>query len=402
MKIGLIREGKNPPDRRVVLLPEQCAELKKRYPAVEIYVQSSRSRCVHDEAYRQAGFSVVEDISIADLLLGVKEVPIAELIPGKTYMFFSHTIKKQPHNRKLLQAILEKGITLIDFECLTDEDGNRLIAFGRFAGVVGAYNALWSYGKRFRAFELRRAYQCRDYQELKQELLKVRLPSNYKIALTGRGRVGNGAAEVLDAAQVRRVNPQEFVGQTFDEAVYTQLASRDYYAPNEGGYFQEEEFHRYPERFHSDFLKYSLTADMLITGHFWNPRSEPLFTIDDMQSPAFRIKIIADITCDIRGSIPSTIRAASIESPVYDFDPFTGKERAPFTNERFVTVMAVDNLPTELPLDASRAFGKQFVENVFPHFFNDDPHQVIERATIAHGGKLTPRYYYLHDYVEGK
>ncbi|NIK73877.1 hypothetical protein FHS56_001390 [Thermonema lapsum] len=402
MKIGLIREGKTPPDKRVVLLPEQCLLLQERYPEVQIYVEKSPVRCVPDTDYEKAGLPVVDNISVADLLLGIKEVPIEALIPEKTYMFFSHTIKKQPYNRKLLQTILQKHITLIDFECLTDEDGNRLIAFGRFAGIVGAYNALWTYGKRFGAYELKRAYECKDYEELKQELKKVKLPTNYKIVLTGRGRVGNGAAEVLDAAGIRKVSPQEFVGQTFEKPVYAQLASRDYYAPNEGIYFDEKEFYLYPERFHSDFLKYALTADMLITGHFWNPRSEPLFTVDDMQSPAFKIKIIADITCDIRGSVPSTIRATTIESPVYDFDPFTGKERAPFSNARFVTVMAVDNLPCELPLDASRLFGRQFIENVFPHFMNGDKEGVLTRATIAKDGKLTPRYAYLQDYVEGK
>ena len=203
--------------------------------------------------------------------MGIKEVPIAELIDNKTYLFFSHTIKKQPYNRKLLQEVIKKKIRLIDYEALKDKQGNRLVAFGRYAGIVGAYNGLWTYGQRFGGFKLRRAFECFDVNDLKLELRKVVLPP-IKIILTGAGRVGRGAMESLDTAGIRKVSPADFLNRQFDEPIYVQLSSADYHTRKQGGHFNREEFHQHPDRYHSHFADFTKVADVLMAGAFWNPK----------------------------------------------------------------------------------------------------------------------------------
>jgi saccharopine dehydrogenase (NAD+, L-lysine forming) len=398
--IALIREGKNPPDKRVPFTPMQVEEMGQRFPHVKVIVQESSHRSFSDEEYRKVGIDVMPDISSADIMMGIKEVPIKDLIENKTYLFFSHTIKKQPYNKKLLQAILQKNIRLIDYETLTDIQGNRIVAFGRFAGMVGAYNGLWTYGKRYNAFQLRRAFECFDVNALKLELRKVKLPP-VKIILTGGGRVAKGAMETLDTAGIRKVSPYDFIHSEFDEPTYVQLGSVDYHLRKEGGNFNRDEFHRHPERYYSIFKNYIAHADILLAGAFWNPKAPVLFTKKDMLAPDFKIKVISDITCDINGSIPSTKRASSIADPVYDYDPSTDKEKPPFSFDKYVTVMAIDNLPCELPRSASEEFGHDLIDRILRPLLVDDPEGIIERATIAKSGKLTERFSYLQDYVEG-
>lgn len=399
MKLGVIREGKIPVDRRVVLLPEQCKKVENLFPDVQVLVQSSVVRCIKDEEYKALGLPVLENMDDCDILVGVKEVPIKDLIPHKTYFFFSHTIKKQSHNRKLLQQILSKNIRLIDYECLTDENGERIIAFGRYAGIVGTYHAFRTWGLKYRLYELHRAIDCKDYDDLMRELQKVRLP-NIKIALTGRGRSGKGALEILKALNIRQVSPQEYLASTFDEPVFVHLASSDYYKAKDAN-TPFEKFYDYPELFEADFLKYAHQTDLFISTHFWNPKADRLFTLEDVKSPEFRIKVIADITCDMDGSIPTTIRPSTIADPLYDFNPASGQEERAFSDLKNITVMAVDNLPTELPFGASKDFGEQFIKRVLPQFFNGDKDKILERATIAQDGKLTPHFAYLQDYVDG-
>ncbi len=372
LKIGIIREGKNPPDKRVPFTPLQTEEIEQRFPHMNVTVQASSVRCFKDDEYREAGVQVNDSVSNCDVLMGIKEVPVDQLIANKVYLFFSHTIKKQPYNRKLLQEVLKKKIRLIDYETLTDRLGNRMVAFGRFAGIVGAYNGLWTYGKRYGAFNLRRAFYCFDVNDLKLELRKVNLPP-VKIILTGAGRVGKGAMETLDTAGIRKVSAQDFLTQTFNEPVYVQLGSGDYHVRKEGGHFNREEFHKHPERYGSDFLKFTQVADILMAGAFWNPKAPVLFTRSEMQSPEFRIKVIADITCDIDGSIPSTKKASTIADPVYDYNAAADSVEKPFSSEKFVTVMAVDNLPCELPRSASEEFGRDLIDKILPLFLNDDP-----------------------------
>lgn len=398
LKLGIIREGKNPPDKRAPFTPLQTEEIEQRFPHMKVVVQKSAVRCFADSEYEQFEIETSDRVEHCDVLMGIKEVPVSELIPNKTYLFFSHTIKKQPYNKKLLQEILKKKIRLIDYETLTDRLGNRIVAFGRFAGIVGAYNGLLTYGKRNHAFTLRRAFDCFDVNDLKLELRKVKLPA-IKIILTGAGRVGKGAMETLDTAGVRKVSPNDFLTQTFNEPVYVQLGSADYHTRKEGGHFNREEFHKNPERYSSDFVKYTHVADVLMAGAFWNPKAPVLFTKEQMQSPDFKIKVIADITCDIGGSIPSTKKASTIAEPIYDYNPLSDSMEPPLSNERFITVMAVDNLPCELPRSASEEFGRDLVDKILPLFLNDDPDKILQRATIAQKGQLTEPFLYLQDYV---
>jgi saccharopine dehydrogenase (NAD+, L-lysine forming) len=398
LRIGLIREGKVPPDKRVPFTPLQTEEIEQRFPNVKVVVQQSDVRCFKDHEYSDLDVEVSADTRHCDILMGIKEVKIENLIADKTYLFFSHTIKKQPYNRKLLQEVLKKNIRLIDYEALKDRQGNRLVAFGRYAGIVGAYNGLWTFGQRFKAYSLRRAFECFDVNDLKLELRKVRLPS-VKIILTGAGRVGRGSMETLDSAGIRKVSPQDFLQKQFEEPVYVQLSSADYHKRREGGHFNREEFHKYPERYESFFGDYTKVADMLLAGAYWNPKAPVLFTKEDMRSSNFRIKVIADITCDINGSVPSTKKATTILDPIYDYDPATDSMQPPLSSDRYFTVMAIDNLPCELPRSASEEFGRDLIDRVLPMLIGEDKDEVIERATIAEGGKLTAHFAYLQDYV---
>jgi hypothetical protein len=341
---------------------------------------------------------VVKDVDDCDILMGIKEVPISDLISRKTYMFFSHTTKKQPYNKKLLQAILTKKIRLVDYEALKDKLNNRLVAFGRYAGIVGAYNGLLTYGKRFKLFSLRTASECFDINDLKRELRKVDLPA-VKIILTGGGRVAKGAMETLDTAGIRKVNPVDFLNNKYNEAVYVQLTSADYHAKIGGGLFNREEFHQTPNLYESTFLKYAKAADLLIAGAFWNPKAPVLFKREDMAKPDFRTRVIADITCDINGSIPSTKRPGTIVDPIYDYDPANDSVELPLSNPHFITVMAVDNLPCELPRSASEEFGRDLIDKIIPALVISDKDGVIKRASITRNGKLTEPFAYLEDYV---
>ncbi|WP_027002683.1 NAD(P)-dependent oxidoreductase [Hugenholtzia roseola] len=401
--IALIKEDKIPIDKRVALTPTQCQEVRKLFPSVEIWVEKSPIRCFSDAEYAQAGCRLVEkaDLEQADILLGVKEVPIPNLVAEKTYFFFSHTIKMQPYNRNLLREILAKNIRLIDYEVLTDAKGERVIAFGRYAGLVGAYNGLLSYGKKMQLFDLKPAHQCFDMQELKLELEKVKLPA-VKIVVTGGGRVSKGAIEMLQMAGIRQVSPQAYLSQHFEEAVFTQLRSQDYHLHKENQPFEAKEFYQHPENFKGDFLKYAHCTDLLIAAAYWNPKAPLLFTKEEMRHSDFKIKVIADVTCDIEGSIPSTHRPSTIAQPNYDYNPTTEKEETAFSRPENITVMAVDNLPCELPRDASRDFGREMIAQVLPHLLGADAEKRVENATIADKGSLLPKFAYLQAYVEGK
>ncbi|OHX66183.1 NAD(P)-dependent oxidoreductase [Flammeovirga pacifica] len=400
MKVGIIKEGKIPEDKRVALTPAQCEEVLEQYPNVEIYVQKSPIRCYTDAEYEEVGIAVVDDVSDCDILLGIKEVPIPELVPDKKYFFFSHTIKKQPYNRELLRAILKNNIDIMDYEVLTREDGSRVIAFGRFAGLVGAYNGLLAYGKRMGTYDLKPAHLCHDLNEMWIECKKVKLPNDYKIAITGSGRVSNGAVETLLAAGLKKVSKQDFIDNSFEKPVFVQLRSKDYHEHKEGKPFVLKEFFDAPSDYNSTFSELNNIADMLVAGAFWHPASPVLFTKEDMNKSDFKIKVIADITCDIEGSIPSTKQPSTIADPLYDYNPTTGEVEDALSSKENITVMAVDNLPNELPRDASEAFGRQMIDNVLEDLFVKDK-GVIERATITHGKALTPKFKYLQDYVDG-
>lgn len=398
MNIGLIRERKIPADFRVPLVPWQCASLVQEYRDLKIYAESYPERCFSDEEYKEKGVIITDDLSHCDVIAGVKEIPVTALIPGKTYLFFSHTIKKQPHNRKLLQEVLKKNIRLIDYECLRYPDNNRILGFGRFAGIVGAYNSFLAWGKRYSLYHLKPAHQCFDRIELEHELTKVHL-SPIKILLTGGGRVGNGALEVIQTLKIKKVSIEEFLHHEFKEPVYCQVEYPEYNKHKEGKEFNAQDFFKHPENYESDFKKFLSVTDLLIAGHFWASRSPRFFTREDMLDEHFSIKVIGDISCDIDGPIPATIRSSTIEKPLFGYDPETGMETDPF-NPKSVTVMAVDNLPCELPRDASEDFGKSLMEEIIPLFIQGDKDDILKKATIAEKGKLTDNYKYLQDYVD--
>ena len=399
MKLGVVRETKTPPDKRVPLTPSHCRKILDKYENVEIFVQPSEMRAFSNEEYKEAGITLKEDLSDCDVLMGVKEVEKSELIPEKTYLFFSHTAKKQPYNRDLLRAIIEKKIHLVDYEYLTSDDDIRVVAFGRWAGVVGAYNGLKAYGQRLKSFDLKSAWECHDSSELFFELNKV-VPEKIKIVITGGGRVARGAEETLTTAGFKKVSPKDFLNKKFIEPIYTQLEPCNYVKRLDGQKFELLHFFNSPEAYQTIFLPYTRLADIYIPCHFWDPRSPLFMTKQDMKEKDFKIKIIADISCDIDGPIPSTIRPSSIANPVYGYNPLSELESSPYSPEN-ITVMAVDNLPGELPRDASEDFGKNLIQEVIPFLVGTKSGRIIERASITNNNGLTDSYLYLEDYLQG-
>jgi len=397
MKFGIIRERKNPPDRRVVLSPQACQKVLSSHKEARIIVQPSPIRTFSDTAYTDAGITVADNMEDCDVLLGVKEVPIDALIPHKKYFFFSHTIKKQPYNRDLLQAILQKNIELYDHEVITNEKEQRLVAFGRYAGIVGAYNGFRAYGLKFGTFNLPKAETLADQQELISELKKIKLP-NLKVLLTGRGRVGNGAREMLDAMNLRNVNVGEYLEEDFNEPVYCQIDASEYNKRKDGVRGNKADFFANPQEYKSNFFRFTKVTDFYIAGHFYGQGAPYLFTRDDAKHPDFSIKVVADVSCDIDGPVATTIRPSTIADPIYGYDPQSESE-IDFKNPNAIAVMAVDNLPCELPRDASVGFGEAFLKNVIPAFFNGDKNGVLERARMTKEGKLTKPYAYLESYV---
>ncbi|MGB7784765.1 MAG: NAD(P)-dependent oxidoreductase [Salinimicrobium sp.] len=398
IKFALIKERKTPPDRRVVFSPQRLTEAKKRFPEADFKVESSDIRIFSDQEYRDAGFEVSEDVSDCDVLLGVKEVPIPALIPNKKYFFFSHTIKKQPYNRDLLREILKKNIELYDHEVIVNETGHRLIGFGRYAGLVGAYNGFRAIGLKKGIFELPKAESLPDLVAMYRELDKIELPP-MKIVLTGSGKVARGAQEVLEHLNIKKLNVEEYLTGSFKEPVYCHIDVMDYNKRKDGKEGEVKEFYEHPELYESDFFRFAKASDFFIAGHFYGEGAPAFFTAEDIKSPAFKIRFVADISCDISGPVASTIRPSTIAEPFYGFSPETLGE-VDFKDEAAITVMAVDNLPCELPKDASEGFGRMFMDNVFPAFFNGDKDGVLERARMTKDGKLTPRFSYLEDYIK--
>ena len=400
MKIGVIREGKTPPDQRVPLTPAQCAELKRLYPDVELVVESSEVRRIGDDEYRQEGIDVVTDLQGCDVLLGVKEVPLNELREDTTYLFFSHTYKLQPYNAKLLRTIVDKRIRLIDYELIKRANGRRVIGFGRWAGIVGAYNGLRAWGLRHKTFDLPRAIDCQDMKEMLAHAKAIDLPADMKIVLTGGGRVGMGAHELLSSLGLREVHGDALLSETFNEAVFARLDVHQYNARMDGKPFDMDEFVADATGYKSTFMPYAEVADMYIAGHYWAEGSPFLFTRDDMKRSTWKVKVVADVSCDIDGPVACTLRPSTIADPVYGYDPSTESECA-YDAPEGITVMAVDNLPCELPRDASHGFGKEMMAHVIPLLVGGDRDDMLTNATeTTLEGKLSPKFAYLQDYID--
>lgn len=399
MKFGIIKERKNPPDRRVVFTPEELVRLKKEHPEAEIKVESSDIRIFSDEQYSNLGIEVTTDITDCDVLFGVKEVPIAALIPNKKYFFFSHTLKKQPYNQKLLQAILEKNIDLYDHETIVDANYNRLIGFGRYAGIVGTYNAIRAFGIKFELFQLPKAVALSGKTALVEKLKRQILPP-IKIVLTGCGKVGTGAKEILDAMKIKEVSIENYLNKIYSEPVYVQIDVLDYNKRKDGQVLEKSHFFRNPKEYVSDFERFTKVSDIFLAGHFYGNDAPVILSRDMLMAKDCKIKIVADISCDVNGPIACTLRASTIEEPLYGYLPSKNKE-VPYSHPAAIVVMAVDNLPCELPKDSSEGFGEMFMKYVIPAFFNGDKDGILQRSKMTESGQLTERFRYLQDYVEG-
>jgi len=400
MKFAIIQERKSPPDRRVVLDPKSCQKLLSTFPSAQLIIESSPIRAFTDMDYSSVGLDIVSDVSSAEVLIGVKEVPIEALIPNKSYFFFSHTIKKQPYNRNLLQAILDKNITLYDHETLVNKFHHRLIGFGYYAGVVGAYNGFRALGLKLNSFKLPKANTLVDRLALNKQLDQINIPS-VKIILTGTGRVGQGAKEILDHLNIKQVSVNQFLNDKFEDAVYVQLDVLDYCERHDGMSIGKKDFFESPKAYKSIFDRFTKIADFFIAGHYYGKDAPVFFTREQAKASSFNLKVVADISCDIDGPVACTIRPSTIDQPIYGYDPETESE-IDFKNTSAIAVMAVDNLPCELPKDASEGFGNSFVENILPAFFNNDHGGVLNRAKMTENGKLTSSFSYLQDYVDGK
>jgi alanine dehydrogenase len=400
MKFAIIKERKSPPDRRVVFSPNELKKAQAQFPDALFKVEPSDIRVFSDEQYRAAGFEVTNNVSDCDVLIGVKEVPIENLIPNKTYFFFSHTIKKQPYNRKLLKAILEKNVELYDHETIVNKQGFRLIGFGRYAGIVGAYNGFRAWGLKFNSWNLPKAEIIHDQKALIAQLNKISIP-NIKILLTGSGKVAHGAQEMLDGMHIKKVSVQDYLNITFQEPVYCIIDVLDYNKRKDGKVIDMFDFFDNPQDYESDFIRFAKVTDFYIAGHFYGNGAPCFYTKQDVKSPDLNIKVVADISCDVEGPIATTIRASTIADPIYGYDPQTEAE-IDYKDEKAIAVMAVDNLPCELPKDASEGFGEMFLQHVIPAFFNGDKDGVLARAKMTENGKLTNRFAYLQDYVDGK
>ncbi|PIF30704.1 alanine dehydrogenase [Flavobacterium sp. 9] len=400
MKFGIIKERKSPPDRRVVFAPGELAKLKQTYHDAVVEVESSDIRIFSDLQYKSMGITVTEDVSGCDVLFGVKEVPVENLIPNKAYFFFSHTIKKQPYNRKLLQAILEKNIDLYDHETIVDAENRRLIGFGKYAGMVGVYNGIRAFGIKFELFKLPKAETLAGKDDLIKHLKRITMPA-LKFVITGTGKVGSGAKEILDAIKIKEITVENYLTKNYTQAVYVQLDVLEYNKRIDGEVLDFNDFIAHPEAYVSDFEKFTKVTDIYFAGHFYASGAPMILTKEMLNANDCKLKVVADISCDVNGPIACTLRSSTIAEPLYGYFPLEDREVDVF-HPAAVVVMAVDNLPCEIPKDASEGFGEQFMEHVIPAFFNNDKDGILKRAKITENGKLTPRFAYLQDYVDGK
>lgn len=400
MKFGIIKERKNPPDRRVVFAPGELAKLKQTYHDASVAVESSDIRIFSDTQYKSLGITITDDVSNCDVLFGVKEVPVENLIPNKSYFFFSHTIKKQPCNQKLLKAILEKNIDLYDHETIVDEHNRRLIGFGKYAGMVGVYNGIRAFGIKFELFKLPKAETLAGKDDLIKHLKRITMPA-LKFVVTGTGKVGSGAKEILDAIKIKEITVENYLTKNYTQAVYVQLDVLEYNKRIDSQVLDFNDFVQHPEAYVSDFEKFTKVSDIYFAGHFHASGAPMILTKEMLNASDCKLKVVADISCDVNGPIACTLRSSTIAEPLYGYFPLEDREVDVF-HPAAVVVMAVDNLPCEIPKDASEGFGEQFMEHVIPAFFNGDKDGILKRAKITENGKLTPRFAYLQDYVEGK
>lgn len=385
MKFALLRERKASGDQRVLFTPTQLATIQRNFPNFQFVVEASPTRCFNDNAYQKAGITVTNDVSDCDVFMGIKEVPAAQLIIGKTYFFFSHTTKMQPHNKSYLQAIKDKKITFLDYENLTDSNGKRLVAFGKIAGQIGAYHALRTYGLKNQLFHLPKPNEVASLEELCFITKNLSLPP-IKMVVTGSGNVGKGVADFLLQSGVTQVTPSNFLSKNYHNVVFTVLKRKNYLVQKNN-------------TFYNNFFHYAKQAQLFIAGHYYDGKMPDFFTTEQLKSSDFKINTIADISCDLHQPIPSTIKVSTSKNPIYGYDKLNGQETN-WDNNNALAVMAIDNLPNELPKSASESFGKQFMEKVLPLFDLNFSHPTLQKALVMQQGKFTTAYKYLEDFLK--
>lgn len=407
-KIAIIRESRSD-DRRTPLVPAHIKELLSTFSDLSISVQPSEHRCFSDQEYEEQGAIITEDLSACNLVLGVKEIEPDLLIPLKSYMFFSHTSKIQPDNsaaaqgtpgmdkKELLKEILKKKITLIDYENIRDDLSRRYLGFGRFAGIVGCYNSLNLYLETLGQQPMPRAHELNSYEKLKNNIDK-RDFGNARIIITGDGRVARGSLEFLKFTNIQKVLPDEYLQYNNSSAIFCNLPTSAYVSNKDGNVFDLQHFINSPEMYISVLDKYMPSTSMLISSHYWDPKSPRLFEKKDIEKYN-NLKVIGDITCDVNGSIPTTSRPSTIIDPYYYIDRTTLQEIN--QHNQALAIMAVDNLPSELPKDSSKEFGDGIVKEVLPYILEKDDGR-IKRATITKNGYFLPSYKYLTNYINTK
>jgi alanine dehydrogenase len=403
MKIGIIKETKVPVDNRVALVPGQVAELNKKYPRHQIVVQESDIRAFSDDEYRAEGVEVVKDLHDCDVLFGIKEAKIESLIPDKQYFFFGHVAKMQEYNRPLLQALIEKHITFCDYEYLVDDKNIRVCAFGWWAGIVGVYYTLRGYGLKHKLFELPRPDRRFTLVQLLELLKGIQLPK-IKLFITGAGRVSQGAQYVLDIIGAHRMSEDDYLADSSPiETLSYCVADVDRLVKRrDGRSFSWIDFLHNTKDYESDFIRWAKKTDVLICAHFWGIGAPVYLSEADLRDKDLRIRLIGDVTCDIKGSIKSTIRPATHDDPYYDYNPYTEQEEPAFSSDSNITVMAVDTCPNALAIDTSEFFGNMLIKHVFDPLLKEEFSEVIDRSMILKEGKLTPGFAYLKDFAESK
>tara|TARA_B100001250_G_scaffold283883_1_gene245929 strand:+ start:636 stop:1874 length:1239 start_codon:yes stop_codon:yes gene_type:complete len=404
--IGIIKESRKD-ESRAPLAPYQISEIKKQFPSISFLVQPCSNRTFKNEEYEESGAKIIENLNDCDLLFGVKEVDDKKLIPNKTYVFFSHTYKLNKETlsnaqgtpgmdkKELLRSVLKKNIKLIDYENIRDTNGSRYLGFGRFAGIVGCYNTLNLYLLQNKFQPLARAYKINNYERIIKNLSEIYFPK-FKLLVTGDGRVNKGVQEVLKFTNIKKVSKKEFLERDFENPVYCNLDTKDYVAHKSKKPFDLKHFIEFPKEYESTTFDYLKVSDLYISAHYWDPSSPKIFTKKQIKQFS-NLKIIGDVTCDVDGSIPTTIKSTTIEEPNFYLNTETFAEIDKFDSD--LAVMAVDNLPSELPRDSSTEFGNGIVNEVIPYILGKDDGRILN-STIADKGRFLEKYTYLNEYIK--
>jgi len=395
-------------ENRVPFSPTQISYLLNKFSNLKIIVQPSKRRCFKDKDYLKAGAQITDNLYSSNIIFGVKEVDISTLVKDKTYLFFSHTSKVHQHigqvikdkaiiyKKELLKEVIKKNITLIDYENIRNASGEgyRYLGFGRFAGIIGAYNTLNLYLKLNEKLQLPRAFEINNYEQVKKLISKQNF-NKLKILLTGSGRASKGAIELLKHANIRQVSINDYLSNKYDEAVFCNISAKKHIERKDGKNSSYQDFILNPHEYNFKVKNYLFDTDIFIACHYWDPKFPKLFypkQINEFKN----LKIIGDVTCDINGSVPTTIRSTSISEPYYSINTDQMKEIE--LGNKGIAVMAVDNLPSELPRDASVEFGSSVISEILPYLIDKDDGR-INRATTASNGKFCENFTYLNDFI---